>query len=128
MKKVILGIISYDTVSTKKTYAPKGSAKALLIGSNLFSYGLLSLVNEEWSFNFAWVIRRKNSAENLHFSDGWVGGDQKFTSIFLFFKYVEDNVYTYLFMYSKVITKILMAFKIDVKFGSGGHEFRKYCR
>ena len=44
--------------------------------------------------------------------DGWMGGDQKGLSIFLIFKYVIDNVYMYLYMYSKVVTKILMGFKI----------------
>ena len=41
-----------------------------------------------------------------------MGGDQKGLSIFLIFKYVKDNVYMYLYMYSKVVTKILTVFKI----------------
>ena len=47
------------------------------MGSNWFSYGLLfSLVNAKWSFNFALVIRQKNSAQNLYCAGGgwWVGG------------------------------------------------------
>ena len=31
-----------------------------------FSYSLLSLVNEKWSFNFGMVIRQKISAKNLY--------------------------------------------------------------
>ena len=43
---------------------------------------------------------------------GWVDGDQKGLSISLIFKSVKDNVYMYLYIYSKVATKILIGFKI----------------
>ena len=56
--------ISYISYSIQ-FYPSKGSAKALPMGSNWFSYGLLSLVNEKWSFNFAMVIRQKIPAKNL---------------------------------------------------------------
>ena len=42
----------------------------------------------------------------------WVGGDQKGLSISFIFEYVKDNVYLYLNIYSKVVPKILMGFKI----------------
>ena len=43
---------------------------------------------------------------------GWVDGDQKCPSIFLLLMYNKHHVYMYLYMYSKVVTKILMGFKI----------------
>ena len=43
--------------------------------------------------------------------DGWTG-HQKCPSIFLILMYVEDHIYMYLYTYSKVVTKILMGFKI----------------
>ena len=78
-------------------YPPKGSAKALPMESNWFSYGLLSLVNAKWSFHFEPIIRQKISAKILYcadgrmdgWTDGWMDGDQKCPSIFLIFKYVN---------------------------------------
>ena len=74
------------------------------------------------------VIRQKISAKNLYcadgrmdgrmdgWMDGWtdgrMDGDQKCPSIFLILMYVKDHVYMYLYTYSKVVTKILMGFKI----------------
>ena len=43
---------------------------------------------------------------------GWVDVDQKGLSISLIFKSVKDNVYMYLYIYSKFVTKILMGFNI----------------
>ena len=61
--------------SIYKLYPPKGSAKALPMGSNWFSYGL-SLVNEKWSFNFEAEIHQKISTKNLYCAGGglWVVG------------------------------------------------------
>ena len=52
--------------------------------------------------------------------DGWVDGDQKFPSIFLILMYAKAHVYMHLYMYSKVVTKILWVSKFDIKFGSVG--------
>ena len=83
----------------------------------------LSLVNEKWSFNFGLVIQQKQLAKNLYCADGrmdgrmdgWtdgrMDGDQKCPSIFLILMYVKDHAYMYLYMNSKVVTKILMGFK-----------------
>ena len=51
-------------------YPPNGSAKALPMGSDWFSYGLLSLENEEWSLNFELEIRQKISVKILYCADG----------------------------------------------------------
>ena len=77
-------IFDWPFWNLENLYPPKGSAKALPMGSNWFSYGLLSLVNEEWSFNFALVIRQKNSVKILYCAggrtngrmDGWMDGRQ----------------------------------------------------
>ena len=53
---------------------------------------------------------------------GWVGGDQKGLSIFLIFKYVNDNVYI---CTEKLSQRFLWVSKFDIKFGSGGHEIGK---
>ena len=61
------------------------SAKALPMGSNWFSIGLLTLVNEQWIVNFAADIHQKISAKNLYCTGGgwcWVGGGWKDSSIF----------------------------------------------
>ena len=80
-------------------YPLKGSAKALPMGSIWYSYGLLSLVNEKWSYNLSMVIRRKIRPKTFIVrvvggewwvvSGGWVDGSQKGPSIFLKFKYVN---------------------------------------
>ena len=70
--------------------------------------------------NFELVIRQKISVTFTVRMDGWtdgwtdgrMDGDQKGPSIFLIFMYVKDHVYMYLYTYSKVVTKILMGFKI----------------
>ena len=50
-----------------KCFIPrKGSPKALPMGSNWFSFGLFSLVNENWSLNFGAVFRLKISAKILY--------------------------------------------------------------
>ena len=60
--------------SHENLYPPKGSAKAHPMGSNWFSYSLLSLVNEKWSLNFELVIRQKISVKNLYCADGRMDG------------------------------------------------------
>ena len=60
--------------SHENLYPPKGSAKAHPMGSNWFSYSLLSLVNEKLSFNFALVIRQKILVKNLYCEDGRMDG------------------------------------------------------
>ena len=57
-------------------YLSKGSAEALPMGSNWFSYGVLSLVNEKSSFNYVAEIHQKISAKNLYCAGGgwWVVG------------------------------------------------------
>ena len=55
--------------------------------------------------------------------DGWDGRmdvDQKCPSIFLILMYFKDHVYMYLFMYSKVVTKIPIGFNIRSAGGGGG--------
>ena len=55
-------------------------------------------------------VKRASCADGR--MDGRMDGDQKCPSIFLILMYVKDHVYMYLYTYSKVVTNILMGFKI----------------
>ena len=65
-------------------------------------------------------------------TDGWMDGrmdgDQKYPSIFLILMYVKDQVYMYLYMFSKVATKILMGFKFLCQVEGHRQKFQNYCR
>ena len=55
--------------------------------------------------------------------------DQKGLSIFFIFEYVKDNIYISTYVSTqKLSPRFLWVSKFDVKFESGGHEFRKYGR
>ena len=65
------------------------------------------------------------------FTDGWdgMGWDgwmeyQKCPSNFFIFCELLKNVYTYLFIYSKIVTNILMDFKISCQVGGRGQNFK----
>ena len=88
-----------------------------------FSYSLLSLVNEKWSFNFVLVSRDKFSAKKLYCADDrmdgwmdrWLDGWTVIKSALRFslFWCVLNIVYICTHnMYSNVVTKRLMSFKI----------------
>ena len=54
--------------------------------------------------------------------------DQKCPSnFFILCEYIE-HVYTYLYIYSKIVTNILMCFKILCQVGGRGQKFQNYSR
>ena len=59
--------------------------------------------------------------------DGWMNGTEYQKCPSIFFGYIE-HVYTYLYIYSKIVTIILMGFKISCQFGDCGQNFQNYCR
>ena len=58
---------------------------------------------------------------------GW-DGVSKVSFNFLHTFSIVENVYTYLYIYSKIVTKILMGLKIWYQVGGPGHKFQNYSR
>ena len=70
-----------------------------------------------------------NEARRAEFTDGWDGMEyQKCPSIFFILRGCIEHLYTYLYICSKIVTNILMAFKISCQVGGRGQKFQNYSR
>ena len=67
--------------------------------------------------------------DGMGWMDEWMDGAEYQKCPSIFFKVFEfiENVYTYLDIYSKIITNILMGFRISCQVGGRGPKFQNYC-
>ena len=80
---------------------------------------------------YLWVQGRSTSeARRAEFTggwDGWMEYQKCLSNFFILCEYIK-HVYTYLYMYSKIVTNILMGSKISCQIGVRGQKFQNYCR
>ena len=74
----------------------------------------------------AQIYTTRREAPSLRM-DGWMEYQKCPSNFFILCEYIE-HVYTYLYIYSKIVTNFLIAFKMSYQVGVRGQKFKSYCR
>ena len=93
----------------------------------IFSYTSFGLEKVYWRFVSVAVIRFFEILKMFYCSDGWTEYQKCPSNFFILCGY-KEHVYTYLYVYSKIVSNILIGFEISRQVGGRGKKFQNYRR